>query len=205
MMADEQALQCPRDFETLRAMIVERATACRSGWRKSRSMRSTIPTRSPSARRPASPQAAMVQPSTLVRFAQAFGYQGFSELQEVFRSRLRERVLSYDERLAADAPARHRRRRKSSLVLDGFLEAAQRSVAELSRQDRPRGARARRRHPGGRRDDLPDRAEALVPDHLLYELRHGQARHPQHPGRCGRRAWAPSRRASSPRATRCWR
>jgi DNA-binding MurR/RpiR family transcriptional regulator len=75
-------------------------------------------------------QAAMVQPSTLVRFAQAFGYQGFSELQEVFRSRLRDRVLSYDERL-------QRMRQhgiptsKSSLVLDGFLEAAQRSVSDF--------------------------------------------------------------------------
>jgi DNA-binding MurR/RpiR family transcriptional regulator len=43
---------------------------------------------------------ALVQPSTLVRFAQSLGFQGFSELQEVFRSRLRERVLSYEERLA---------------------------------------------------------------------------------------------------------
>ena len=29
-----------------------------------------------------------VQPSTLVRFAQAFGYSGFSDLQEVFKAHL---------------------------------------------------------------------------------------------------------------------
>ena len=39
---------------------------------------------------------AAVQHSTLVRLSQALGYQGFSDLQQVFRSRLRERVLNYD-------------------------------------------------------------------------------------------------------------
>jgi DNA-binding MurR/RpiR family transcriptional regulator len=40
-----------------------------------------------------------VQPSTLVRFAQAIGFGGFSDLQTVFRERLRERGASYDDRL----------------------------------------------------------------------------------------------------------
>jgi len=71
-----------------------------------------------------------VQPSALVRFARALGYQGFTDLQDVFRSRLRDRVLNYDERLAqmrdhgiADS--------KSGLVLDGFLEASDRSIAKF--------------------------------------------------------------------------
>lgn len=42
-----------------------------------------------------------VQPSTLVRFAQAIGYSGFSDLQSIFRSRLKERFPDYRERLAA--------------------------------------------------------------------------------------------------------
>ena len=42
---------------------------------------------------------AQVQPSALVRFSQAMGYQGFSDMQEVFRSRLRDRILNYGERL----------------------------------------------------------------------------------------------------------
>lgn len=71
-----------------------------------------------------------VQPSTLVRFSQALGYQGFSDLQEVFRSRLRERVLNYDERLAQ--LRRHGiAASRAELILDGFTEAAQRSVAEF--------------------------------------------------------------------------
>ena len=38
--------------------------------------------------------AAAVQASTLVRLAQTLGFAGFSELQEVFRSRLRNRSRS---------------------------------------------------------------------------------------------------------------
>jgi DNA-binding MurR/RpiR family transcriptional regulator len=45
--------------------------------------------------------AAGVQPSTLVRFAQALGYAGFSELQAVFRSYARDRWPDYDARLEA--------------------------------------------------------------------------------------------------------
>jgi DNA-binding MurR/RpiR family transcriptional regulator len=71
-----------------------------------------------------------VQPSALVRFSRAFGYQGFSELQEVFRSRLRERVLNYEERLA-QMRAHGIATSKSGLVLGGFLDAAERSVATM--------------------------------------------------------------------------
>ena len=73
---------------------------------------------------------AEVQPSALVRFSRALGYQGFSELQEVFRSRLRERVLNYDERLT-QMREHGISTSKSALVLDGFLEAAERSVAQM--------------------------------------------------------------------------
>jgi DNA-binding MurR/RpiR family transcriptional regulator len=71
-----------------------------------------------------------VQPSALVRFAQALGYDGFSDLQDVFRERLRDRVLNYDERIA------HLRehagsRSKAALIFDGFSEAAQNSIHVL--------------------------------------------------------------------------
>ena len=73
---------------------------------------------------------AEVQPSALVRFAQALGYQGFSDMQEIFRSRLRDRILNYDERLsqlrrhAPDAS-------KSNVILHGFCEASARSIGAL--------------------------------------------------------------------------
>ena len=73
---------------------------------------------------------AKVQPSTLVRFAKALGYSGFSELQAVFQERLRDRPSNYDERL--DAFDSHASSRPMSLaLLDGFGNAAIRSVERL--------------------------------------------------------------------------
>ncbi|HNB27715.1 MAG TPA: MurR/RpiR family transcriptional regulator [Alphaproteobacteria bacterium] len=42
-----------------------------------------------------------VQPSALIRFAKAFGFDGFSDLQRIFQQRLRESRPSYSERIAA--------------------------------------------------------------------------------------------------------
>jgi len=70
---------------------------------------------------------AAVQPSTLVRFAKALGYSGFSELQAVFQQRLRDRPNSYDARLQAfDAHASGLS--PAMALIDGFSQAAIRSV-----------------------------------------------------------------------------
>ena len=69
--------------------------------------------------------AAHVQPSTLVRFAHQFGYAGFSDLQRVFRERLRERPSAYAERLRALREGGHGERPELA-ILDGFLGAASR-------------------------------------------------------------------------------
>lgn len=74
--------------------------------------------------------AADVQPSTLVRLAQHFGYEGFSDFQCVFRDRLRERTLTYEERLAGleqkgEHPA-------EAELLAGFMKAAAQSVSQLA-------------------------------------------------------------------------
>lgn len=71
-----------------------------------------------------------VQPSALVRFSQALGYQGFSEMQELFRGRLRDKLPHHDARLRhlkeqrQDVP-------KPRLILQGFSAAASRSLASL--------------------------------------------------------------------------
>ena len=62
-------------------------------------------------------EAADVQPSALIRFANALEFAGFSEMQQLFRARLLERSGSYRERIgrmrngdarAADAGVLHR-------------------------------------------------------------------------------------------------
>jgi DNA-binding MurR/RpiR family transcriptional regulator len=44
---------------------------------------------------------AEVQPSAMVRFAQALGYDGYSDMQRIFRDRLVQRSGSYRERIAS--------------------------------------------------------------------------------------------------------
>jgi len=72
--------------------------------------------------------AAQVQPSTVVRFAQAFGYQGFSQLQAVFRAPIRDRWPEPPERIQrlqsgeSDAPTSD---------LAGFITAARSSLGRL--------------------------------------------------------------------------
>lgn len=81
---------------------------------------------------------AQVQPSTLVRFSQAMGYRGFSELQDVFRSRLRGRILDYDERIARlrqHALASS----KPNAAFHGFCDASEKSIAALREKLDPAG------------------------------------------------------------------
>lgn len=77
-----------------------------------------------------------VQPSTLVRFSQALGYQGFSDLQDVFRARLRAPVLNYDERLA-QLREHGEGASRASMILEGFANASARSLTALTAKHDP--------------------------------------------------------------------
>src|SRR6478752_7801056 len=68
-----------------------------------------------------------VQPSTLVRFAKALGYDGFSALQQVFRARIRERFPNYRERVAL-LRAADGGETLSAPLLDGFTHSATVSI-----------------------------------------------------------------------------
>jgi DNA-binding MurR/RpiR family transcriptional regulator len=78
-----------------------------------------------------------VQPSTLVRFAQTLGYDGFSHLQQVFRARLRERFPDYTERLRilrdSEPPGG-----RMEFLLDGFVQAGSLSLDRLRDSINPR-------------------------------------------------------------------
>jgi DNA-binding MurR/RpiR family transcriptional regulator len=87
-------------------------------------------------------RANQVQPSTVVRFAQTFGFRGFMELQQVFRFRLIEgtpelRADVYEQReslgqLADNAPLR---------LFDDFAAASIRAIEELRRSMTDEGLR----------------------------------------------------------------
>jgi DNA-binding MurR/RpiR family transcriptional regulator len=68
-----------------------------------------------------------VQPSTLVRFAQAFGYSGFSDLQEVFKAHLADGGRGDRDRPQAhweDAPSG-----EAARLIDGFIRSSATSLA----------------------------------------------------------------------------
>jgi DNA-binding MurR/RpiR family transcriptional regulator len=120
----------PRDFAGLKSLIGERAAELPKRLTQVAAYALEHPDEIAFGTVSSIAEQAGVQPSTLVRFAQAMGYQGFSELQEVFRSRLRDRILTYDERIeqlrehALSAS-------KSNVIFQGFSDAADKSIAGL--------------------------------------------------------------------------
>jgi DNA-binding MurR/RpiR family transcriptional regulator len=120
----------PRDYDSLKALIVARAAQLPRRMTQVAGYALENPDEIAFGTVASIAGNAGVQPSAMVRFSQALGYDGFSDLQEVFRERLRDRVLNYDERIA------HLRehagsRSKSTLIFDGFSEAAQNSIHAL--------------------------------------------------------------------------
>ena len=121
----------PADFDGLRAAIIE--------------MRATLPKRlmqvaSYALERPddvafgttaSIAQAAQVQPSTLVRFAQHFGFDGFSGPQQLFQDRLKGRNGSYEDRLR-QLEAGGATGTEGVTILHGFLAAGHESLESLA-------------------------------------------------------------------------
>ena len=125
-----ETLSPPRDFAALKALIAERAQALPKRLTQIASFALENPDEIAFGTVSSIAEQAEVQPSALVRFAQALGYQGFSDMQEIFRSRLRDRILNYEERLqqlrqhAPDAS-------KPNVIFHGFCAASARSIAAL--------------------------------------------------------------------------
>ena len=75
-------------------------------------------------------KSADVQASTLVRFAQALGFAGFTDMQSVFRDHLRNRLPDYSERLRA-LHAETQASDGAAHLLAGFSNAATDSLRAL--------------------------------------------------------------------------
>ena len=125
-----ETLLPPRDFATLKALIAARASALPKRLTQIAGFALENPDEIAFGTVASIAGQAEVQPSALVRFSQALGYQGFSDMQEIFRSRLRDRILNYDERLQQlreHGPDTS----KPNVILHGFCEASARSIAAL--------------------------------------------------------------------------
>lgn len=76
-----------------------------------------------------------VQPSAVVRFAQHFGFSGFSEMQAVFRDAYASSAstASYQQRIRA-VISKHPAKMKSSELARSFMDACQSGIAAISDQ-----------------------------------------------------------------------
>lgn len=126
----------PKDFPGLKARIAERAGDLPKRLMQIASFTLDHPDEIAFGTVSSIAEQAEVQPSTLVRFSQAMGYQGFSDLQEVFRSRLRERILNYDERIA-QLREHAISASKSNIIFQGFSDAAEKSIGSLREKLEP--------------------------------------------------------------------
>jgi DNA-binding MurR/RpiR family transcriptional regulator len=122
--------ELPRDFAALRGLIIERAPRLPRRLTQVATFALEHPDEMAFGTVASIAAEAAVQPSTLVRFSQSLGYQGFSELQDVFRSRLRERVLNYEERIE-QLREHSRSSGTTGLIFDGFADAAEKSISGL--------------------------------------------------------------------------
>lgn len=122
----------PRDYETLRETILEQRSVLPKRIAQVAAYALDNPDEIAFGTTASIAASAGVQPSTLIRFAQHLGFDGFTSLQSVFRERLRERNTTYEERLAA---LRNEAQNGATnrAVLDGFLAASVRSLDLMAR------------------------------------------------------------------------
>jgi DNA-binding MurR/RpiR family transcriptional regulator len=118
----------PRDFEGLKALLIARQHALPRRLQQAAAFAVDHPDEFAFGTAARIAALARIQPSTLVRFAKSIGYQGFSDLQQVFRSRLRERWPDYAERLQA----MHSQNRDDPMrLLFGFSDSSAASLTRL--------------------------------------------------------------------------
>ena len=126
----EERHRAPKDYWSLRALIAQRAERLPKRLKQIAAYALENPAEIAFGTVANVAGNAQVPPSAVIRFSRAFHYHGFSELQEVFRSWLKERVLNSEDRMAR-LREHGGATSKSSLVLDGFLTAAEGSLADL--------------------------------------------------------------------------
>lgn len=133
-----EKLQPPQDFDALRAAILERKGELPKRLTQVAAYALDNPDEIAFGTAASIAVSANVQPSTLVRFAQHFGFDGFSGLQLLFRARLRERTSSYEERLRT-LEANGAALAESTTIFNGFIAAAHRSVDAIAAAVDPDG------------------------------------------------------------------
>ncbi|EJT06831.1 MurR/RpiR family transcriptional regulator [Rhizobium sp. CCGE 510] len=126
----QRPARVPRDFESLRSTIIERKANMPKRLAQVAAFALGNPDEIAFGTTASIAAASDVQPSTLVRLAHHLGYEGFSDLQSIFRERLRDRTLSYEERLVTLEQTSGDD--EDANLLSGFIAAASQSVNRLA-------------------------------------------------------------------------
>jgi len=131
-MTESTTIEPPQSFEALKQRLIEVEPHLPKRLRQAAAYALEHPDEFALGTASAIARNADVQASTLVRLAQTLGFGGFSNLQEVFRSHLRNRWPDYSERLKA----LHESARDSgdpTNLLMGFADSAAASIERLRR------------------------------------------------------------------------
>jgi DNA-binding MurR/RpiR family transcriptional regulator len=129
-MSDQAPIEPPESFDAFQRRLIEIEPRLPKRLRQAAAYALEHPDEFALGTASALARNAEVQASTLVRFAQTLGFAGFSELQALFRSRLRNRWPDYSERLRA----LQQNARDSGDPIDllfGFADSAAASIARL--------------------------------------------------------------------------
>jgi DNA-binding MurR/RpiR family transcriptional regulator len=129
-MSADSTIEPPESFEALERRLIEIEPHLPKRLRQAAAYALDHPDEFALGTASALARSAEVQASTLVRFAQTLGFAGFSELQEVFRARLRNRWPDYSERLKA-LQENARDSGDPTHLLFGFADSAAASIARL--------------------------------------------------------------------------
>ena len=122
----------PQDYEALRSEMTERYDSLSKRLRQIARFAWDHPTVMAMETTSVIAERAGVQPSALIRFAKAFGYSGFSEMQRPFQAHVAERSASYKERfrtVAADSAGADKGNPNNLLV--HYCEASKSALSHL--------------------------------------------------------------------------
>ena len=129
-MSEQATAEPPENFEALKDRLIEIEPNLPKRLRQAAAYALEHPDEFALGTASTIARSADIQASTLVRFAQTLGFAGFSDLQGVFRSHLRNRWPDYSERLKA----LHETARDSgdpTNLLMGFADSAASSIARV--------------------------------------------------------------------------
>jgi len=122
----------PQDYETLRTEVSARYDTLSNRLRQIASFAWEHPTIMAMETTAVISKRAGVQPSALIRFAKAFGYSGFSEMQRPFQQHVAERSASYKERIRAVSHPNESNDKKSPTgILGQYCAANATAMAHL--------------------------------------------------------------------------